>query len=166
MGQKHHSPRADKLAQEKSNPTTYTDRVDCVITSPPYEAMAKGRTGGICGRDESVKQLEYSHAEGNIGNLKSASYLQAMYEVYCQCWKVLKDNGLLVLVTKNFIRNKQIVRLDSDTMKLCEKAGFVFIERLYRKKLQQSFWRVIYREKYPDAPVIEHEDVLVFRKVI
>ena len=41
MGDKHHSPRADKLAEEKSNPVTYTDRVDSIITSPPYEGMEK-----------------------------------------------------------------------------------------------------------------------------
>jgi len=169
---------------------TYSEsKVDCVITSPPYEGMKQDdkRANDPKQIDKRAKEFEkaggdfhtpgrmatiarayagYTSSQANIGNLKSTSYLQAMYEVYCSCWNVLKDNGLLVLVTKNFIRNKQIVRLDTDTISLCEKAQFTFVERLERKLTQQSFWRVIYREKYPDAPIIAHEDVLVFRKVI
>jgi len=77
---------------------------------------------------------------------------------------VLRPGGLLILVTKNFIRNKKEVRLDEDTMKLCDQAGFQFVERHYRKLSMQSFWRVIYRQKYPDAPVLDKEDILVFKK--
>ena len=70
----------------------------------------------------------------------------------------------MVLVTKNFIRNKQVIRLDEDTIKLCEQAGFGFVERHYRELPSQSFWRIIYHKKYPDVEKIEYEDVLVFRK--
>lgn len=45
---------------------------------------------------------------------------------------------------------------------LCEQAGFSFKERHYRKLTTQSFWRVIYRQKYPNAPVLDKEDILVF----
>jgi len=138
--------------------------IDAVITSPPYELTAKGRTGGICGRDESVKQLEYSHNQGNIGNLKGESYLSAMLEVYQGCWRVLKPQGLMILVTKNFIRNKQEIRLDLDTIKLCEQAGFNFQDRWYRELANQSFWRTIYHQKYPDVEPIKYEDVLIFKK--
>lgn len=116
---------------------------DKVIFSPPYEETAKGRVGGICTRDESMPQLEYSHNKENIGNLKSESYLEAMLAVYQECYKVLRDKGLMVLVVKNFIRNKEIVRLDLDTIKLCEQANFHLIEQLKRKLTQQSFWRRI-----------------------
>jgi len=85
----------------------------------------------------------YSPNEDNIGNLKSDSYLQAMLQVYEQCWKVLKDNGLMILVLKNFIRDKKIVRLDLDTISLCEQAEFSLQERHYRKLTAQSFWRTI-----------------------
>lgn len=163
LGQKHHSPRADKLAKEKANPVTYTDKVDSIITSPPYELTAKERTGEICARDNSVKQLMYSDSKQNIGNLKSQSYLEAMLTVYQECYRVL-NNGWLILVTKNFIRNKQIVRLDLDTIKLCETAGFHLVERHYRKLTQQSFWRILYKNKYPEAPEIDTEDILAFKK--
>ena len=107
---------------------------------------------------------DYIKSAGNIGNLKGESYLSAMLEVYQGCWRVLKPRGLMVLVTKNFIRDKLEVRLDLDTIKLCEQAGFQFVERHYRQLTSQSFWRTIYRQKYPDAPVLNKEDILVFRK--
>ncbi|GAI13443.1 unnamed protein product, partial [marine sediment metagenome] len=102
--------------------------------------------------------------ENNIGNLKGDTYLQAMLQVYRSCFAVLRDGGLMILVVKNFIRNKQVVRLDEDTIKLCEQAGFSFLERHYRKLTSQSFWRTIYHQKHPEVEKIEHEDVLVLIK--
>ncbi|HUW45719.1 MAG TPA: DNA methyltransferase [Dehalococcoidia bacterium] len=173
MGEKHHSPRADKLAQEKGNPVTYTDRVDKIITSPPYEASVKrgDESPSACGKDRPtyeerlVNSRVYSNSDNNIGNLKSQSYLEAMLQVYQKCHKVLKpEGGLLILVTKNFIRNKAVVRLDLDTIKLCEQAGFKLLERHYRKLPAQSFWRTIYAQKHPEVGLIDTEDILVFER--
>lgn len=130
LGQKHHSPRADELARDKANPTTYTLSGD-------------GK---------------------NIGNLRGQTYLQAMATIYAQCLKILKPGGLMILITKNFIRKRKVVRLDLDTIKLCESVGFRLLERHERKLPSQSFWRVLYHQKNPTVPMIEHEDVLVFRK--
>jgi len=66
-----------------------------------------------------------------------------MLKIYQQCHKVLRDGGLLILVVKSFIRNKKIVDLAADTIRLCETAGFVLKERLARRLTQQSFWRTI-----------------------
>ena len=156
------------------------DKIDAVVTSPPYE-------GSISGIDEEAREREkdwlrrqgknpdthscivnpsqYSAEGNNIGNLKSQSYLEAMLQVYQQCYEVLRPQGLMILVTKDFIRNKQRVFLSIDTIKLCEQAGFVLEDWHERKLTQQSFWRVIYRQKFPDAPVIDYEDVLVFKKL-
>jgi len=168
-------------------------RVDVVCTSPPYEQSltdghAKKRTDGTSfgytDVDESIKRLRehgrtddkaggpygrslghpYSGAVENIGNLKSENYLEAMLLVYQNCFRVLRPEGLMILVVKNFIRDKKIVQLDLDTIKLCEQAGFTLTERLKRKLTQMSFWRRIYQQKYPDAPTIDFEDVLVFKK--
>lgn len=154
--------------------------IDAIITSPPYEGIERAGKSGIDNTklrhkrsryQSSIRAREiiaegYSAALDNIGNLKSDSYLAAMLQVYQECYRVLKPEGLLILVTKNFIRDKKEVRLDKDTIQLCEAAGFSFVERHYRKLTSQSFWRVIYQQKHPDAPVIDREDVLVFRKAI
>lgn len=150
----------------QSQLTKYSDKVDVVCTSPPFSEqmqdvkwMQKNQPRKYRATHDPKRQLS-----DNIGNLKSDSYLEAMLLVYQGCYKVLKPEGLMILVTKNFIRNKAIVRLDSDTIKLCEQAGFTLTERLKRKLTQQSFWRRIYMQKYPDAPKIDFEDVLVFSR--
>ena len=51
-----------------------------------------------------------------------------------------------------------------DAIKLMETAGFNFVERHYRKLPAQSFWRIIYKQKFPDVEQINHEDVLIFLK--
>jgi len=139
---------------------TYAD-LDPSIKRLRAHGRTDDKAGGPYGRSLGHP---YSGAVENIGNLKSENYLQAMLLVYQGCFRVLKPEGFLILVTKNFIRNKAIVRLDLDTIKLCEQAGFVLVERLKRKLMQMSFWRRIYMQKYPDAPRIDFEDVLVFRK--
>jgi DNA modification methylase len=153
---------------------------DCVITSPPYEATLSepedrkhsidqtkwGDGRKIAPPHSQVHQTYPASSLANIGNFKGQTYLSAMMEVYQACYRILKPQGLMILVTKNFIRNKQIVRLDEDTIKICEQAGFEFQERHYRKLTSQSFWRTIYQQKYPDAPVLNTEDVLVFRSYV
>ena len=118
---------------------------------------------------EGIKMIEglprgYAQNLDNIGNLKSQSYLEAMALVYAQCFKVLRPQGLMILIVKNFLRNQVEIRLDSDTISLCEKAGFRLRERHYRVLPSQSFWRVIYMKKFPLAPVIDKEHILVFVK--
>ena len=152
-------------------------QIDKIVTSPPYaerhsypdvererhaveklKAHPDSKIGG------SRIHEHCSENPNNIGNLKSQSYLEAMLQVYQQCRKVLKPGGLMILVTKNFIREKQVVRLDEDTIKLCEQAGFSFVERHYRKLPAQSFWRIIYHQKYPEVEQIKYEDILVLKK--
>jgi len=95
---------------------------------------------------------QYGKTQGQLGNLKGKTYLSAMFKVYSECFKVLRPGGVMVLITKNFVRQKKVVRLDLDTIKLCEKAGFKFIERWYRKLEQPSFWRIIYAKKFNYCP--------------
>lgn len=146
--------------------------VDAVISSPPYEAAirrgdespsASGKDRPSYGERLAVSRV-YSNEPSNIGNLRGSTYLEAMLWVYSQCFNVLKPSGLMILVVKNFIRDKAEVRLDEDTIKLCEQAGFTLQERHYRKLTSQSFWRTIYQQKHPDAPVIGREDVLVLAR--
>lgn len=151
--------------------------IDAVVTSPPYEStqaiqdfeaikLANLNRGRKLSDIESwsMKDEGYGPSPLNIGNLKSESYLEAMLQVYRECWKVLKQSGKLILVVKNFIRDKQVVRLDLDTIKLCEAAGFKLRDRWYFRLPQKSFWRILYSRKYPSVPQINYEDILVFTK--
>lgn len=146
-------------------------QVEAVVTSPPYEggpfSHAGGHggayAGGIAQRDPNLKPMTLDSE--NIGTLKGETYLEAMLRVYRECWKVLRAGGRMVIVVKNFIRDKQVVRLDLDTIRLCEATGFRLADRWYLRLPTRSFWKILYHRKYPDVPEVEHEDVLVFEKV-
>ena len=138
--------------------------VDAIITSPPYEGSISPHDEGPLAHNKPKKREGYSDSSSNIGNLYRDTYLSAMKLVYEQCFKVLKPNGLLVLVVKPFIRNKKLVHLEEDTRKLCESVGFTFIEEHYRRLTAMSFWRTIYYRKYPTVERIDREYILIFKK--
>lgn len=146
----------------------YRQAVEAVLTSPPYGSDNANLMGR---KDKSALSVLSTTGmrsvpleEGNIGNLKSESYLKAVLQVYRECHKVLKPAGVMVIVIKNFIRDKQVVRLDLDTIKLCEAAGFSLADRWYFKLPTRSFWRILYKRRFPDVPEVEFEDVLIFGK--
>jgi len=165
--------------------------IDTVITSPPYEAsISDGGEGPLSGGNEkkygrwkkgTAKLNSYTqHGEpckaggtslaykrkDNIGNLRKETYLEAMSQVYAEMYKVLKPNGLAIIVVKPFQRNLKVVDLPYDTYLLMKRAGFV-LEKLYKLRLRQlSFWRVLAYKKHPDVPRIMHEYVIVARKQV
>jgi ubiquinone/menaquinone biosynthesis C-methylase UbiE len=106
----------------------------------------------------------YSPNKDNIGNLKKETYLQAMFRVYGEMFRVLKPGGLAVIIVKPFIRNKRVVDLPWHTWLLMAKVGFT-LEKLYKLRLkQQSFWRILQYKKDPDLERICHEYVIVAKK--
>jgi len=164
--------------------------IDSIITSPPYEnsrpfhdlnfmknivheqneKARRGETKAHYRSDEAelrylnkIEGGDYEESE-NIGNLKGETYLGAMARVYQECYNVLTIQGKMVLVVKNFIRDKQVVRLDLDTIKLCESVGFNLIDRWFFDLPVKSFWKILYHKKYPDVPEVKYEDILVFEK--
>lgn len=158
-------------------------KVDSIITSPPFEDKTTAVSTKMAENHPTRKRnnfgvyenIFYSDDKGdlsNLPNLKGETYLDAMLLVYKGCFEVLKRGGAMALVTKNFVRKGKMVRLDLDTIKLCEAAGFEFKERKYRKLESVSFWirnaRKNFYKKNPDKttgdPFAEYEDVLVFVK--
>lgn len=154
--------------------------IDAVITSPPYENQVHPSIGGIQAREDSgeaeqlgyskpgcLMPVGYSKESENIGNLKGETYLSAMKQVYAEMYMVLKPKGKAVLVVKNFIRNKSVVDLAGDTIRLMESVGFKLADHVLFKLPQLSFWRILYKKKYPevDTSGIEYEHVLVFMKM-
>jgi len=155
-----------------------TDKIDAVITSPPFEDNTSGLKHNARGKDVVEGRAEmdtYSKDKSNkeqLGNLSGETYFDAMLLVYKGCFDVLRRGGAMALVTKNFVRKGEMVRLDLDTIKLCQAAGFSFKERKYRKLETVSFWirnaRKKFYQKHPEKvsgdPFAEYEDVLVFEK--
>jgi DNA modification methylase len=141
--------------------------IDVILTSPPY-ADAISKQGGPVGVKKvgisTITAGVYSADPSNIGNLKGETYLEAMFKVYSEMFKVLKPNGLAIIIVKPFIRKKKVVDLPYHTYLLMNKVGFR-LEKLYKLRLKaQSFWRILYFKKNPNVPVIAHEYILVCRK--
>lgn len=144
--------------------------INAVITSPPYEtgpfdhAGGHGGTyaGGLAKRDPKFSPITIN--EENIGSMKGKTYLEAMLQVYRECHKMLKSGGTMVLIVKNFIRDRTVVRLDLETIKLCEAVGFRLADRWYFRVPTKSFWKILYKKNYPEVPEIEFEDILIFEK--
>ena len=137
--------------------------VDKIISSPPYSKDVEPHTEMAPGRrKEEIRG--YSEDKNNIGNKKGKTYLNQMFLVYRECYKVLKSGGLMILITKDFVKAQKRVCLGEDTIKLCKMAGFQYEKTYHRKIEHQSFWRTLYQQKYPEADHIDHEDIIVFRK--
>ena len=110
--------------------------------------------------------MHINESKENIGEIKKhETYLEAMLKVYSEMFKVLKPNGLAIIVVKPFQRNWKIVDLPHHTYLLLKKSGFL-LQALYKLKLKRmSFWRNRQYKENPDLSRIAHEYVLVVRKV-
>lgn len=149
-----------------------TGEIDSVISSPPYEGSLEDR-GGTQQKFKKEKgtPAPYSKDPKNIGNKTGETYLEAMFKVYLGCWMVMKEGGIMVIVVKNFVRKGKPVRLDLDTTKLCEAAGFKLADRWWFRLPFRSFWTIQHTKKWseshPDSkehPYAIFEDILVFSR--
>jgi tRNA G10 N-methylase Trm11 len=168
--------------------------LDAVLSSPPYATRMDG--GGIAKKgqfkpytNEPSDTWHTQRNPANIGNLMDEkhrdgreSYLSAMLKVYEQMYAVLKPAGVVALVTKNPVKDKQIRRLDLDTIALMEHAGFLLIEHKcamlcdevqhghlfggdeIKRRQRKSFFKRLYEKKFPELAV-DFEDVTFYRKV-
>lgn len=107
-------------------------------------------------------QFFYGNHPAQIGALRDTAYWQAMTTIYTNAYAAL-GRGHLVLIIKDHIRQGRRVTVADDTVALCERLGFVLQERHARRVYPLSLWQR--RRKEKGQPVIEDEDVLVFRKV-
>lgn len=156
-------------------------KIDSIITSPPYchdsthrknqdnwnSVKARKMSKYHIGHD---KEIHYSNDKKNIGNKTGKTYLSEMLKIYKECFKVLKKEGFMILVLKNFVRKGKQVRLDLDSIKLIESVGFKYLRRHYRKIKNPSFWITNaiqkWEKKNPNKqhPYPLEEDILVFIK--
>lgn len=164
-----------------------------VVSSPPYAESLSARnnerkTDQGCNRPEYYSETP----DKQIGCLWSGNgrrrgypdtgetYWQAVRDVYAACWRAIKPGGVMVLVTKAYVKNRKIVPLSDDTVTLCESLGFRLIERIQamlvsetrhpdlfngedvKTKSRKSFFRRLAESK--GSPAIDHEDVLIFSR--
>jgi len=148
-----------------------------VLTSPPYGPSLHGRVekrpgGGIGKRDD-----RYSDDRTNLGRVGLRPLLTALEEILVACAAVLRADGLVVLTTRPWRRQGELVDFPSEVVRVAEGAGLVLFERNVALLAGLSGDRLVSRASFfqLDAArkarargiprlVIAHEDVLVFRR--
>jgi len=85
-----------------------------------------------------------------------------MHAVYKQAHEALRPGGQLILILKDHIKDGQRVPTAQMTIVLCQQIGFHLAERFQRLVHPLSLWQRRRREQ--GLPVVEEEDVLIFRK--
>ena len=181
-------------------------KIDVVVTSPPWEENSAGGVGanrlkdpekfaiemsrrqrGHYGSPEARKKQfardarrQYGDSEGQIGKENGETYWQAMLQVYSACFRSIKPTGIIAVVVKDYVKNKQRVPLCDDTARLLEHIGFRIVERAHamlvnetrhgdlftgedvQKKSRKSFFRRLAEKK--GSPEINFEEVIFARR--
>jgi len=103
----------------------------------------------------------YSYSEKQLGRLSLKPYLLEMEKVYRECYSVLGGRKMIVVV-RNYIRDKRVVDLVYETYKLCSLVGFELVEAIKFRipKMREELIRY-YRDN-PYVPRILHEYALVW----
>jgi hypothetical protein len=142
-------------------------RVSAVITSPPYM--------NVFGGNEKPRHL--------LGQVIAASYTTkgpsmnlareanphyfglGLGEIYANARNLLEVGGAFVVVCKDPVRKNLRQPFAFQNIHLLEALGLV-LRDWWRRECVPSLFANVQRKRNLDAPRIDHEDVLVFEKVI
>ena len=87
------------------------DRVQIVVTSPPYWGLRDYGVTTQIGYHESYEE-----------------YLSRLKKVFKELFRVLKPDGLFWLNINKRIINGQMLLIPSDLLKICRSVGFIFLD--------------------------------------
>jgi DNA modification methylase len=180
-------------------------KLDAVVTSPPWEKNCEGVMKASkfkdpaafaeqqrhSGHGASLKakmkamaadehRADYGQSQGQIGKDSGKTYWAAMSLVYSACHRAIRPGGVIVVVVKDYVKQKQRVPLCDDTATLLEHCGFTVVERIHAmlvkethhndlfegvttiKTERKSFFRRLAEKK--GSPPIDFEEVIIARK--
>lgn len=141
------------------------EKVDFIITSPPYWNMLSESRGNVLSahkkRELEGLDVKYSNNKGDLGNIKDyTEFLKALGSIFDQCYDVLKSGGYMVVVLQNLrTREGRMCTLAWDIVKELEKKYHFVGEQLWLQDNKQlGIWG------YPSVFVsnIHHHYCLVF----
>lgn len=161
-----------------------------IISSPPYEAsMNSGKHGvdtssfaGVSPNCQLNIALAYTKENGNnLGSQAGDTFWSAAKTIMIQVHQVLCPDGHAIFVTRDFVRNKQIVPFSQQWVQLCESCGFKLVHwhkasliedrgtqidlegNHHSKSIKRaSFFRLLAERK--GSPRIDWEDITCFAK--
>jgi len=159
--------------QYSLNPKNIGNAKIKVVCSPPYHhgEHSEKKIASIKKHEEreqghGMKAHSYV-SESNIANIATDSkYSYEMLKVYKSLYQFLADGAVVALVTRNFIQKKKVVMLDKLTIRLMERAGFMYLETKRARNPEVSFFRQINHKtlKKYGLPLIDWEEITFYRR--
>lgn len=141
------------------------EKVDFIITSPPYWNMLDESRGNVLSTHQKRKleglDIKYSNSKKDLGNINDyQEFLKALNNIFDQCYEVLRSGGYMVVVLQNLrVPSGHMCPLAWDLVKeLQNKWQFVGEQIWLQDNKQLGIWG------YPSAFVsnIHHHYCLVF----
>lgn len=108
--------------------------------------------------------FHYGSHPSQIGHFRGKRYYEAMSPIYRHAYEALPGGGFLILILKDHIADGKRIQTSVRSAESCVGLGFSLYTRHRRKLSQLSLWQR--RRKEQGLPVVEEEDVLVFRKEV
>jgi tRNA1(Val) A37 N6-methylase TrmN6 len=136
-------------------------QVDCIISSPPYlDTFGHPSMEGVL---KTAKAYTQDHQSLNLARVRNRHFFRAgLGQVYKSALQLLKVGGLIVLVTKDVVRNGLRVPFALENILMLEALGCELLD-WWRRDCIPSLFANIQRAKNPDSARVDLEDVLVFR---
>ena len=156
------------LGDSRKEKNYKVDKVDFILTSPPYWDILKKKRGNSDSqhnqrKDKNLK-LYYSDNPNDLGNIDNYEQcLKELKKVFKNCYQILNNKKYMVVISQNFRNNDgKYITLAWDLVKEIEKCGFSFEgEQIWcQDDKQLGIWG------FPSKFIsnIHHHYCLVFRK--
>lgn len=151
----------------KNKKNNLPEKVDFIITSPPYWNMLGESRGNVISAQQKRKiaglDVKYSDNKNDLGNIKNyKEFLAKLTSIFDQSYQILKSGGYMVVVLQNLrTREGRMCTLAWDIAKeLDKKFNFVGEQLWLQDNKQLGIWG------YPSSFVsnIHHHYCLVFYK--
>ena len=149
------------------------DKVDYIVTSPPYHNILKNKNKGIR-NDNSKKGFRngsrlgieyYSDKPNDLGNQDTyEEFIELMKKIMEQCFKKLNDNKYCSIIISDFTVDRKEKCVQGDIVNMMENIGFEFVGTIIL--LQDN--KPLYPFGYPFAYKINHmhQNIINFRKKV
>ncbi len=141
------------------------EKIDVVITSPPYFNILKNKASGVrADLSQSRQGIEYySESDEDIGNCDNYSeYLKSIKSLFEDINVKMSENGEVYLIISDFTIDKKETDIHSDCVRILNEAGYLYCGTSYILQNQKS----IYPFGYPYKIVLNHiyQYIIKFRK--
>lgn len=131
------------------------EKIDSVITSPPYFNILKNKSSGVrTDNSQSRQGVEYySDSNDDIGNIDNYSiYLDTMKTLFKKIHAKMNKGGTVHLIISDFTVNKKEKDIHSDFVNALCEVGYAYKGTSYILQNQKA----IYPFGYPFKLVINH----------